>query len=89
MKKNTSIPVLREIHQLMSVTDTKTQRNYLYQCIPVNLRLLLDGFSEQKKYETQLIYIVLLIAKTKYIYNNAGQIAFLSTYRTSILQKWK
>jgi hypothetical protein len=43
---------------------------------------LRDGFSEQKKYETQLIYIVLLTAKTKYIYNNAGQIAFLSTYRT-------
>ena len=41
---------------------------------------LRDGFSEQKKYETQLIYIVLLTAKTKYIYNNAGQIAFLSTY---------
>jgi len=43
---------------------------------------LRDGFSEQNKYETQLTYIVLLTAKTKYIYNDAGQIAFLSTYRT-------
>jgi len=52
MKKNTSIPVLREIHQLMSVTDTKTQRIYLYQCIPVNLRLLLPALNHWRVHLT-------------------------------------
>ena len=65
MKKNTSIPVLREIHQLMSVTNTKTQRIYLYQCIPVNLRLLLPALNHWRVHLTVWKALMQLTRMTK------------------------